>query len=168
MPVDNHNEQFYLVDKRDRPIGKIPRSKAHSSSQYIHRSICILVLNNKSQLLLQKRSKNKDTYPNFWTLSVTGHVTYGQTYLQAAKRELCEELGLVIPLKRLNKILLTLPNEIEFCTIYQAVVSSSKITSNRQEISSTTWVNISLLRLFVNQNSLTPDALQILTYLKYL
>ena len=168
MPVDDHNEQFYLVDKRDRPIGKIPRSKAHSSPQYIHRSICILVLNNKSQLLLQKRSKNKDTYPNFWTLSVTGHVTYGQTYLQAAKRELFEELGLKAPLKRLTKLLLSLPNETEYSTIYQTSIVNTNIVPDFQEISNISWVDISQLNDFSRKNLITPDALFVLRALKYL
>ncbi len=168
MSQYNRNEQFYLVDKKDRLIGKISRSKAHSSSQHIHRSVCILILNNKSQLLLQKRSENKDTYPGYWTLSVTGHVTYGQTYLQAAKRELLEELSLKAPLKHLTKMLLSLPNETECSTIYQAVIANTNIVPDSQEISNILWVDISQLYEFTRKNPITPDALLVLQTLKYL
>lgn len=168
MPPHNRYEQFHLVDKQDHPIGQISRIKAHSSLVYIHRSICILILNNKFQLLLQKRSENKDTYPNYWTLSVTGHVSYGQTYFQAAKRELFEELNLKAPLKRLAKILLSLPNETEYSTIYQACILDTNIVPNSQEIVNISWVNISQLNDFSRKNLITPDALQILHRLHYI
>lgn len=168
MPFDNLQEQFYLVDKNDHPQGPIARKKANSSPQFIHRSVCILIFNIQDQLLLQKRAPNKDTHPNFWTLSVTGHVTYGQTYLQAAKRELAEEMGLKAPLKRLTKMLLTMPQETEYSTIYQTKVTQNTINPDEAEVSSIKWVSIDQLPIFVKENPTTPDAVQILTYLKYL
>ena len=45
------------------------------------------------QVLIQKRSYEKDSYPGEWDISVAGHVTYGDTVHIAALRELEEELG---------------------------------------------------------------------------
>ena len=168
MNVNDQQELFCQVDKNDKLIGPIPRFIAHSHPKYIHRSICILVLNDKKELLLQKRSADKDTYPEYWTLSTTGHVTHGQTYLQAAKRELLEEVGLTNSLKRITKLFLPLSNETEYSTIYQTKIIFETVRFNPEEISDIAWVNITRLSTFISKKSVTPDALLVLQALKYL
>lgn len=167
MPIDQPHELFHLVDKRDRRLGFVSRSQAHCDSTKIHRSVCVIVINAKNQILFQKRSQSKDTFPGFWTLSVTGHVHYGETYLKAAKRELLEELGVKSRLEFIKKILLHLPSETEFCSIYLATVLTDKINHDRDEITATLWVGLSQIAAFTKKNNLTPDALQILRTLKY-
>ena len=43
------------------------------------------------QVLLQKRSMNKDAYPGCYDISSAGHLSAGQDYFEAACRELEEE-----------------------------------------------------------------------------
>lgn len=167
MPKDQPQELFHLVDENDKRLGFVSRQKAHRDISKIHRSICIIVINRKNQILFQKRSEFKDTFPGFWTLSVTGHVHYGETYLNAAKRELFEELGIKSELRFLKKILLHLPSETEFCSIYKTNIDNDKINPDRNEITTTLWVELSQIPDFVNENNLTPDALQILRGLNY-
>lgn len=45
-------------------------------------------------VLLQKRSACKDSYPGCYDISAAGHVAAGDQYLEAAVRELREELGI--------------------------------------------------------------------------
>ena len=45
-------------------------------------------------LLLQKRSENKDAFPGCYDISSAGHLPAGQDYLSSALRELEEELGI--------------------------------------------------------------------------
>lgn len=59
----------------------------------MHKEIYVFILNNKNQILLQKRSKNKRHYPNMWALC-TGHVEENETFEKPALRELKEELGI--------------------------------------------------------------------------
>ncbi len=168
MPRDQFQELFYLVDKNDKRLGSVFRHQAHSDSSKIHRSICAIVANSKKQILFQKRSQSKDTFPGFWTLSVTGHVIFGETYLKAAQRELLEELGIKSELKFIKKILLYLPSETEFCSIYKVVIPDDKINHDSDEITATLWISLSQIPDFVNKNNLTPDALQILRLLNHL
>lgn len=167
MPIDQPYELFHLVDKSDRRLGFVSRREAHCDPSKIHRSICIIVINAKNQILFQKRSRSKDTFPGFWTLSVTGHVNYGETYLKAAKRELLEELRVKSKLKFIKKILLYLPSETEFCGIYQTAIPAGQINYDSDEITATLWVGLSQIAAFTKKNNLTPDALQILRTLKY-
>lgn len=168
MPIDQPQELFHLVDENDKRLGFISRQEAHRNTSKIHRSICVIVINRKKQILFQKRSKFKDTFPGFWTLSVTGHVNYGETYLKAAKRELLEELGVKLKLEFIKKILLHLPSETEFCSIYRATVPTDKINHDSDEITATLWVPPSQIPDFVKKNNLSPDALRILADLKYI
>lgn len=46
------------------------------------------------QLLLQKRSDDKDAYPGCLDVSSAGHIPAGCGYIESARRELKEELGL--------------------------------------------------------------------------
>lgn len=50
-------------------------------------------VNNKKELLLQKRSSSKKTHPNCWDISGAGHIRAGETVIEGAIRELNEELG---------------------------------------------------------------------------
>ena len=87
-------EYFDIVDENDHIIGKAPREECHSNPNLIHRAVYILVFNSKGQLLLQKRSQHKDLDASKWTASASGHVDLGETYENAAARELEEELGI--------------------------------------------------------------------------
>lgn len=54
----------------------------------------ISILDKSGRLLVQKRSTQKELFPGRWDNSAAGHVDVGETYEQAALRELSEELGL--------------------------------------------------------------------------
>jgi isopentenyl-diphosphate delta-isomerase type 1 len=82
---------FDVVDDNNRIIGQAVRSYIHKHNLN-HRAAYILILND-GKILLQKRSAHKDTFPHCWTASVSGHVDTGETYLQAANREMGEEIG---------------------------------------------------------------------------
>ena len=60
-----------------------------------HSSIHLIIMNkDKTKVLFQKRSSNKDLYPNKWDISVGGHIMSKESDIEAAKRELKEELGI--------------------------------------------------------------------------
>lgn len=87
------DEMLTLVTADDRVIGPVPRKLVHGNPGLVHRSVHVLVV-GRGGLLLQKRSLSKDTQPGKWDTSVGGHVGYGQSYEEAARREAAEELGL--------------------------------------------------------------------------
>lgn len=133
--TDAQDELFDLVDENDVLIGPVKRKDAHNDPTLIHRAVGILVFNNKGQLYLQQRSQTKDTYPGYWTVSASGHVNPGETYRQAARKELKEELGIIntTNLKLVKKILMYFPNETEYYALFQ-IVYSGKISPNQEEI----------------------------------
>jgi isopentenyldiphosphate isomerase len=85
---------IHVSDDDTRILGPISRKICHGNPAVVHRSVHVLVVNSAGALLLQKRSMRKDTQPGKWDTSVGGHVGFGQSYEEAARREAEEELGI--------------------------------------------------------------------------
>lgn len=97
------SEYFDVVDEDGNPIGEIvERKKAHSEG-IRHRTSHIWVLRDNNandtdilsiDVLLQKRSKDKDSHPGCYDISSAGHIHAGCGFKESALRELSEELGI--------------------------------------------------------------------------
>ena len=96
-------EIFDVCDDRDNVIGQAPRSVVHAR-KLLHRAVHIWVFNSRGELLTHLRSATKDEFPSTYTSSASGHLSAGETYDEAAPRELEEELGLRAPLTYLTKL----------------------------------------------------------------
>jgi len=92
--MDNKDELLAVVNERGEVIKDLPRSEIHGNPSLIHRVVHVLVFNSKGELLLQKRSMNKDVAAGKWDTSVGGHVNAGETLDKAVTREMKEELGI--------------------------------------------------------------------------
>lgn len=135
LTTDSQKEVFDVVNEKDEVVGTALRREVHQDTSLIHRSIAVLVFHN-NRLYLQRRSETKDTYAGYWTCSCSGHVNTGETYEEAAKRELSEELGFDVegPLLFLQKKIIRYPGETE-CISFFRYDTSAEIIANVAEIS---------------------------------
>ena len=112
------DEVFDLVDLEDNVIGTATRKEVHTRKLF-HRAVHVLLFNEAGQVFLQKRSPNKDTAPNCWDSSASGHVDSGEAYYTTAIRECQEELGVEVEeLERLTKLHPDQQNGWEFVEVY--------------------------------------------------
>lgn len=81
-----------IIDEQDNVIGSGEKEKI-CPKKILHRVVTIFVLNSSGHILLQVRGKNQ-RHPLLYDSSVSGHVRSGENYLEAAERELKEELGI--------------------------------------------------------------------------
>ena len=87
-------EFFDILDEQGNKTGKIKkREDVHRDGDW-HKSVHIWIVNDKNEVLLQKRSPNKDSHPNMWDISCAGHLIASDTSISGALREAKEELGL--------------------------------------------------------------------------
>ncbi len=128
-------EEFLeVVNERGEVIKTLPRSVIHGDPSLMHRVVHVLVFNQHGELLLQKRSMNKDVAPGKWDTSVGGHIEAGETIPEALKREMKEELGIIASEPEfLYTYIHSNPYETELVYTYSCV-SSSRIRFNTDEI----------------------------------
>ncbi len=92
-------EYVDIVDENGIPTGEIvERTKAHEMG-IRHRTAHVWIarkVDGRTQILLQKRCKNKDSFPGCYDISSAGHIPAGANYISSALRELREELGISV------------------------------------------------------------------------
>ena len=74
------------IDENDNSLGEVALEKAHRKG-LLHKISVVYLINDDNQILIQKRTDGRLDH------SAAGHVDVGESYLEAAKRELGEELG---------------------------------------------------------------------------
>jgi isopentenyl-diphosphate delta-isomerase type 1 len=88
------DEMIDIYNESNEPTGvRKMKSEAHRDGSW-HRAAHIWIYNSQGEVLLQHRAAGKPLYPDVWDVSVGGHVDAGEEPLEAAVRELAEELGL--------------------------------------------------------------------------
>lgn len=137
---------FDVVDLTDNVVCQLPRSEVHAKG-LMHRASHVLIFADSEKgrkILLQKRSAFKDTFPNCYTTSCSGHVDAGEDYDTAVVREMFEETGLRVELSQLRKIGKISPCKAtgqEFTFVYEMLVpESTSFSANPEEVSAFEWI----------------------------
>ena len=152
-------ELFDELDEQGNPTGlTVERNVAHSIGTY-HRTAHIWILRpdedkDDFQVLLQKRSKNKDSFPGCYDISSAGHVQAGDEYEISAIREMKEELGITAKPEDLQYIGLHKGFEDTLCRgkrffnrefarvyVYCGDVNDDEIKIQPEEVESVMWVS---------------------------
>ncbi len=151
--MEEYKEYFDVLNENGEKIGEPqPHQYVHQHGLF-HRTVHVWFLNSQGEILLQRRSKNKWVYPNYWDISVGGHVSAGQTNLEAAKKETQEELGLILP-DLIFKHLFTIKEHVvinngvyinnEFQDVYlvRSDISISDLKLSSEEVEEVRWISI--------------------------
>ena len=123
-----------LVDENDNVIGEIGIGEANRNPAKIHREVAIFIFDDRNRVLLQQRSYQKSHDPGFWTIAASGHVTKGLTPVEAAHKELKEELGFDTDLKFIEKFRYNSPTESRFMSLFLGKYSGEKIIPDPKEV----------------------------------
>src|SRR5574343_481404 len=86
-------EKVVLVSENDAVLGLMEKMQAHENG-ILHRAFSVFLFNKNGDMLLQKRASEKYHSPEQWTNACCSHPRAEETYLQAAKRRIKEELGI--------------------------------------------------------------------------
>ena len=110
------------------------------------------------EVLLQKRSSGKDSYPGCYYISSAGHVPAGGNYLDSALRELEEELGIRACPEDLQELFLhrgyaesefygkPFKNaEVTMVYLYSCPVNLSDLTLQKEEVEAVCWMEYETL-----------------------
>ena len=148
-------EYLDIVDEKGNPSGRtVSRKDAHEFG-ILHRTAHIWVIREtqgRVEVLLQKRSKDKDSFPDMYDTSSAGHIPAGDEPLLSAVRELKEELGIEAAPEQLHyagtfrikyeKVFhnsLFKDNEVTQVFVYTEPVQIEQLVLQAAEVSEVKW-----------------------------
>ncbi len=151
-------EYLDICDENGFPAGKtIDRETAHREG-ILHRTAHVWVVREKegkTQILLQKRSMEKDSFPGLYDTSSAGHVPAGEEPLPSAVREFSEELGIRAEESelgyagqfriRFEKVFhgkVFRENEIARVYVYGRPVDNETLTLQESEVDEVRWFDL--------------------------
>lgn len=149
------NIQF--VDENDKPIGGGTKQEALAKG-IRHRIVRIFLINSKGEVLIQKRGEHIFSLPGRWDQSAAGHVDEGEDYLEAACRELKEELGIEgVELKEVGRFYREETDETQIKKRFNIVYSApydGEINFDKEEVSEVRWIAPNELQKWMDEH---PD-----------
>lgn len=152
-------ELLDVLDENGEPSGLVrERTMVHIRGDY-HRTSHVWVVRKRQDgghdLLLQKRSSQKDSFAGCYDISSAGHIPAGADYPDSAVRELYEELGIPAKKEELTHIGFhdgrytgtfcgkTFKNhERSAVYLYEKPVDEKKLVLQESEVESVRWMDI--------------------------
>lgn len=150
-------EYFPIVEPNGLVIGRSTREYCHGGAKPLHPVIHVHIIDRLSRIYLQKRSMKKDIQPGKWDTAVGGHVSYGESIVEAVYREAYEELRLI----EFNPIHIETyqfesPVEKEMVSIF-AAVGSYELTPDLDEVDEGRWWPVEEIDANIGKGVFTPN-----------
>ncbi len=140
--------------KDDSVVGLIERDQAHAE-QILHRSGMVFLTRSDGKILLQHRSHKKSIFPDCFDSSSSFHVTFGESYEQAAGRELLEETGISAPLSYVGKFSHYDPPENQVVAVF-VCTSDEPVKIDENEASGALFYSPGEVDSIVSSQGTTP------------
>lgn len=164
-------EMFDIIDENGEKTGVIKeRGVAHrEGALHATSHIWIARENEKSgyDILLQKRSANKDSHPGCYDISSAGHIAAGDKPLESALRELKEELGIAAKPEQLQEIGIHRKqyqgefygkpfrdNQRSILYLYKEPIDTESLALQESEIESVIWMDYEEALLAIRDNTI--------------
>ena len=150
-------EYFPVVEPSGLVIGRSTREYCHGGAKPLHPVIHIHIIDRFSRIYLQKRSMKKDIQPGKWDTAVGGHVSYGESVVEAVYREAFEELRLM----EFNPIYIETYQfessvEKEMVSVF-AAVGTYDLTPDMDEVDEGRWWPIEEIDANIGKGVFTPN-----------
>ncbi len=164
MGLNAGDELVDVVDESDQIIQTVPR-RVMRADHLRHRAVFIAVLDGAGRLLVHRRSPLKDVWPSWCDIAVGGVVAAGESYLEAARRELAEEVGISqLELIELDP-LMSRPYEDDQVSLMArcyVVTTQGPFTFDDGEVVEAWWVHRDGLDDLLRRENFLPDSLALL------
>jgi len=170
-------ENIDVLDENGNKTGEIvSREEVHKLGLW-HKCVHIWVINNRREILLQKRSAQKLTNPNKWTNATSGHLSSGDSSINGAIRELEEEIGLNVKESELQYLFTVkesginnndnkkiIENEITDVYLMRKEIDITSLKLQQEEVSMVKWFSYDEFKKMViedNENLVKHKEMQL-------
>ncbi len=150
-------EGVEVVDAAGAVIAVVTRAEMRRR-RLRHRTVAVAVVDSASQrLLVHRRADWKDVWPSRWDVAFGGVVAVGEPWLDAARRELAEEVGVDAAVERLGAGTYADDTVDEVTEIFLAR-SDGPFSFADGEVVATDWVAFADLPAWLADHETCPDA----------
>jgi len=133
------------VDERDRVIGVVDRSEAVAAG-LLYRMSMVLCRDEAGRYLVHRRPESSSRFPGEYSWLVAGAVSAGESYAEAAGRELLEEMGVRASVRPLFKFLCRGELSPYWFAVHEATVDQEQIAPQVAEVAWHGWLSGTELR----------------------
>lgn len=145
------------VDDDDNVIEVVPRSRVRREN-LLHRSVGIVVLNSAGEILIHRRAEDKDVWPGQWDMAAGGVVASGESYEDAATRELSEEVGISgVPLVHVRDGRFA-DDRVKAMVRFFLARWDGQVHFDDGEVVEAMWVTVEELRARLDRDTFVPDS----------
>ena len=111
-------------------------------------------MNSNGEFLIQKRSPNKKSYPNMW--SITGGATeIGENTLETVIRECGEELSINVDIDKLELLMtLRLKNDFTDIWLLKQDIDIENLVLQLEEVTQVRWVTVNEFEKMIDQKEI--------------
>ncbi|MFG2784459.1 NUDIX hydrolase [Streptomyces prunicolor] len=148
------------VDEQDRVLGVVDRGEA-ITHHWPHRVATIVCRDGAGRFLVHRRAADMCRFPGQYNFMVGGAAEVGESYEEAAARELTEELGVRAPVRFAFKFLCRGAISAYWLGVHEAVIRTD-ITPDPDEISWHAWITEGELREMAGHPTFVADAVEAL------
>lgn len=85
------------LDEAGQVVGVVSRAEMRAANLW-HRNVIVMVRRSSGALVVHQRADWKDVFPSMWDVAFSGVPAVGESWPEAAARELAEEAGLAVGL----------------------------------------------------------------------
>jgi 8-oxo-dGTP pyrophosphatase MutT (NUDIX family) len=142
------------VDEHDRVLGVVERDEAVREN-WPHRIAATICRDREGRILVLRRAETLSRFPGYYDVLVGGAVDVGESYEEAAARELTEELGVREPVRFLFKFLCRDGISPIWLGVHEAVVPEA-LVPDPGEIGWQDWLTVAELHEIVDQWRFVP------------
>lgn len=154
-------ELIAWVDEADQLLGSLPRAELRQRS-LIGRGSFILLFNSAGELCVHQRTLSKAIYPGYWDVAAGGMVQAGESYLESARRELQEELGIAgVELREHGRFYFDQPDNRLWCGVFSAI-SDAPLQLQPEEVLQARFIAVGQALAEADERPYCPDSLRAL------